>query len=1321
MVDRLADAINRAQFAGEAAPKVDASTNPLGVNPMNKVLYEDTQGIMPRWQRVFATTLPEIGANIVSAPTALYGLADAGINYGSNKLGFGDTHLWGAEGANEITRSITEPVRAFSNKIAGEELSDNLLSGDPLQVAASWTRLLLGAGISAPAKVASKLGAMNSRIRAANATVGAITGGAGKVLEVLTPITISTKPSKLVAGTNMAVAGALGAGLEHLMDPQTTTVAQAKSMIDEKVKGMGDVAAEGISEVQRDPRMVQARLTGDPAYDAAGVAFIAAAAGLYWKRKAVYDATIGLRNGMEKHLTGYDPADPTNKTLLGFGTKFDQQNFSGMAGPQESLRAALVNSGLDKATAEKRAAAFGEFTSARTGASVNTRMQSIYQEGRLPDSSVKFTAVDDMYERRAKLNTEDQKAIDYALHSQREMDTRRISGVWHNLGDISTRELENHVKRVTSNPELNHTFRDFLNTTNAFADYTAEGKRFSVKEVKAFKAANPNFVPERLDEGSSYLNPRGIAEKPALGSTSGPVLQDKLGRKTFEELGSPFKHLPAYMDEVVRTTEGKKIQRGYLTNMQRLKDRGDTYATKVIGETIDRPGPNTNKKDYVHWRNQYGESKWTRVNDAVVRNALQGATNPTALQLASGFASKAARFYEGGSVGAAAAATGSTLFAPTSVLYNITLAPVIREKGVAMGYLDRYIQDASAKMLGKDKSFGWRSDPTFAVDAGYRMATNVAAVMTQRVAKSLHNSVLTNGHMAQMFGPVGTKKAADTLRNMYQRSAVYDLQQRGVLGPASAMSVDPAHSFRQAEKALTNAGLMGKVHGTASFVNDILYAISSAPAMSVRAMNKGRLPENELSAAMRNMTGDPARSGAFKKANGGTGPNLMGHGVAATPWGNIFVQTAGQFAKAIRKDPKGVASGIFNVAVGPAIGATIWAASLDDYVDPDTGEKHSYSDYQFNVRSPDKLASSVYIPIPGRPPEMGVEIPLDPLMRPFKYAGELIAGSMIGALDGSHQKPENADILKGLKDMVGHRQGKVWGAIGEQSILPPVSPIIKAPAALFGVDVRSYMDARAIDDKTRGGFSPGEGRNPQASFMDQYMPAQTEALVRSIGSGAAGMIYTSLVDASTRVRANPDAKLGALSDSAVNHIQDRGMRLKDNLRAFGSGPLFDSFLAISPSTEAAGSLVAEKIKGMQQLAQALQQSTLPGGVPSDLLGNKKIGFREPTVSGGIAPPPDLPTQQLAEMVTGLYKQFADSSLAMNKVLYEDTQGIRNSTSLSPNMKRAKMNENAFQIIQNNRSLLQDIERHEALLSGMFKRPIKFDKLQLGKTMEQQPQ
>jgi hypothetical protein len=55
------------------------------------------------------------------------------------------------------------------------------------------------------------------------------------------------------------------------------------------------------------------------------------------------------------------------------------------------------------------------------------------------------------------------------------------------------------------------------------------------------------------------------------------------------------------------------------------------------------------------------------------------------------------------------------------------------------------------------------------------------------------------------------------------------------------------------------------------------------------------------------------------------------------------------------------------------------------------------------------------------------------------------------------------------------------------------------------------------------------------------------------------------------------------------------------------------------------------------------------------------------------------------------------------------------------MKRAKMNENAFQIIQNNRSLLQDIERHEALLSGMFKRPIKFDKLQLGKTMEQQPQ
>jgi hypothetical protein len=1293
MADSLEDVFRRVSDANIGAPKV-AQPEPALQNPM------------PRWQRVLATTLPEVGASIAAAPTTLYALAGMGANWASNKMGTGEVDI-GQDAALNVSKAITDPVREMSNKIAGEKMSDNLLSGDPLQVGTSWLRLALGAGISAPAPMAAAITRGAAALKTGTKMVDDIGAGGLKVLEALTPITISTKPSTKVAATNVAVAGALGSTLEHVLGPDTT-VAEAKTLVDEKAKGALDVAAEGAKEVQRnDPKLVQAGFTGDPAYDAMGVGLLGAAALAYWRRGAVSDAWTGVKNNLEKRFTGYDPADPTNKTLLNAANAGEQQFLDRNAGMRESLKAALKVEGLDKNTATKRADQFAEYAAARTGASVNTRNQIFMNEGRIPDSAIQMPPPSDWFARYRALDEQSQDLIDRALHSRRELDTRMIDKVWHNLSDTQSRELDNYVRQVQSNPQLNHIYEDFLKITRGLAEYTREQKRFSNREVTAFLNKNPNFVPERADPGSSYLNERNIG----MGR----------GRKTFEELGKPAEYLPKYIDEVVRSTEGKKIQRGFMTNMERMANRGNAYASKVIEKSYTTPPPNMNPREYVHWRNSRGESRWTKVNDAIVGDSLRGVTNPSALQMANGAMSQLTRLYESGSVGSLAAATGSTFFAPTSALYTATLAPVIRDRGVAVGYLDKYMQELTGKMLGKEKAFGVRGDfATFAPDVAVRMAQNVGAVLAQRISKTLHNSVITDGTISQMVGPKAAALAAKSLDNHFKRSAVHDLQTRGVLGPASMMSIDPAKSFKDAEAMLRGHGLIG---GSASFLTDILHAISSAPAMSVRAMNKGRLNESDLSAAMRNMAGDPARSGAFRKSTGAPGPNIAAEVTNATPWGNIFLQSTARFAKQVRKDPAGAAMGVFNTVAVPAIGATIWNASQDDYVDPNTGEAQSYSDYQFNVRTPDKTAASLYIAIPGLPPEQGVEIAFDPLMRGFKWASELLAGSQLGMLDNSFNKPENADMKKAFKDMVSHRagfgEGSVTNSVIKGALIPPVPPAAKLVGAIGGMDIRDYTDIRAPNDRKEGGFTEGEGKNPQATFMDQYWPGQTELIMRSVGSGAFANIWNAIVDTETQMKEKGFVEGG--KKAAANQLDQAKMRTADSTKMIGSGPLFDTFLAVSPATEASGSIVKGKLEGLRNLQQALQQATLPGGVPSQLLGNKKQGFQEPIGANLATQAPDLEMMQLAEMAGKIYKQLADAELGSNKIHYDQMQSIRNSTRFSPEDKRALLNEQSYAIIANNRKLLQDIERHEAIISSMFGRPVKFDKIDLGKMLGQQAQ
>lgn len=1277
MADTLADALNRV-----AQQPQSADTPP----PQAAKLDNSAFGATPRWQRVLGTTLPEVAASIASAPFSLYDLGDMGVRWALD-IPRPKDGTW----AGNISRSITEPVRQFSNRLAGEPIRDDLLSGDPLQVGAAWGRLALTAGMSAPTPVAAAITQGASKLKSGIAVVDGVTSTLGKALEVLTPITITSKPSPKLAALNIGVAGTIGAGVEAALGP-ADQLQKAVAEAEATSQGALDVAAQGAQEVQQaDPRVTQAGFTtGSTAGDIAAVGLIGAAT-LYGIKR---DAVNRIIEGRMRSAAGYDPRDPMNATTVtNIPTALKQQYISGTESIPQAQRRFELSQGASKQKAWESADRVAEEISFRSGPAVDSRMGSLRRFGEAPDSVIKMPAMDDVINHYKSLDAGKQAMADQVLIARQELDARAtllrdnyrvnvgpigsagadtvVLGMEragtvprHHLWDVSSADLHRIVQAGMRDADVAKSTSSYLEITRKMRDYMGEQRFRTRAEVRKMAQENPNYVPTRMAPGRSYMQRVDQTERGGL--------------QTWEQLGSPYQHLPSYLDEVVRGAEGEKIKRTFLLPMMRAADRGDKFASSIFGRRDVKVGPQA-ADEFVHYRDQHGVGRNVEIKDAVLRNALRGVSSPSTLQMMSGALSNWARLVESGSVGALAAGTMTNVFPVSSALYSMTFGTALRPKGIAAGWLDKALQWATGGKMGV------RGDwLTLVPDVAFRASQNLGAVMIDRMARTLHNSVVTDGILARTMGPTAATTAAKALSDRFKRTGIYDLQQRGLLGPASMGAVDRARQYSHAKTVLDSHGFDTRL---GSFLGDILHAVSSAPSMSLIAMNKG-VDKTLLNSAVRNFAGDPGRSGAFR---GGKAARATAGAVTATPWGNLYLQNLARLGEAIHRDPGGAAMGIFTSVGIPAIGATIWNANAGP----------EYADYQHNIRTPDKQASSIYIGMPGLPPEMGVEIPVDPSLRTFKYASELLAGSQLGLIDGSYYAPQNSDLHYQFKAMAEHRRGDVAHSLLEQSVIPPMMPPAALALSAAGMQPRSYIDVRPLPKAREKGFTEGSGANPQAEFLDNYMPAQTEEVLKSIGSQAFVNIYKSIVDFGERKQA------GASTGEALQQQLNAGkLRQADSTKMLGSGPLFSTFLAISPSVEASGATVRDKLEGLRKFSEAAQSGT---PMKQAMVGTEQRGFQT-RIGQGPAAPQDQEMALLAQRAGLVYKQLNELYTGSIKDDYTQRSGIQNDPTKSPEMKRAIMNEYSDRIIDKNRKMLQDILRYEAIVSAQFGREIKFDKL-----------
>jgi hypothetical protein len=1246
---------------------------------------------IPRWQRVLAGTLPEVGAAIATLPTELYSLADAG-----SRLAF-DTPLPGAQGAREFSDAIRKPVRDMSNKLAGETVQDNLLTGDPEQLLGAWTRLGLTAGAVAPARVGIAVANAASKLKTGVDVVDKIGTGALKTLEVLSPVVISKNPTPGLVAANIGVAGGLGAGLEAILGP-TDNVAQTKDKLDAYSKGAQDSAAEGIQEGKS---IQKAGFLGDdPWENAAAFGLLGAAVFAGFKKDVAYRALTGLDKG--------------EVTQVPFGTMLREQ-IGDAAAPIDAVTRQYLKSQGNK-NARDIADAFDSRSSERHGASVDTKLQQTYEFGELPQSNIKITPINDTLTKYRSLTPDQQAMAVERLNTRHELDTRQriahrdIQGVniqapgtgadslfqgitrmkgWddskvsYHMNDVSTSDLYKRWNNPVD-PQATAVADEYLATMRRVPQYLYEQRALTKKEMLDLQRQNPNYVATKLAEGRSHLG----------------ELDPQAG-KGLANPGNPFEELPKYFDEVVRFVEANKIRREFLGTMIRARDAGDKFAKSHIGRTDMRLDKSAHAGDLnVRFRDFDGRARDVEVLDPILRRALQNVGRPAALALIQGnnkALSTSARLFESAAVGPLAAVTG-TVFAPISAMYSMGVGTAMRDKRFgAAGWLDKAVQSLTGGKIGV------RGDVlTLAPDAAFRAAQGVGAVMAQRASRVLKDSVLSEGRLSKTLGPKTAQVVADALSSHFKRSWVSELQQRGQLGPASLLTVDPAKRFADAKKMLEGQGVIGQTGG---LIGDILHAVSSAPAASLYAMNKSQ-PAWKVNKLVREFSGDPSKSGAFSSPVG----KKIGGLTAVTPWGNIYLQANLRLAKAFKENPIATTVGIFNAVGLPAILSSLNNASLGP----------EYTDYQYNVRSPDRQAGYIYVGISGLRPEQGLEIPVDPLMRPFKHGTELLAAANLGLLDGSLFKEGNEGALKAIHDMVGspefarRQYGMGEGTVGQsliqQTMMPPLPPIATAGAAMVGKKLRSYVDSSNIMPG-RGGFTEGQGKNPHRSFLGMHEYPQMEEVVAGIGADAGRFIYNLMMDSGQMQKEGVGT--GKIAERAGQRLKQR---VGDSTK-YVSGPLFETFQAIAPSTEAASQLVKVKVDVIKKINQAYNDATDKGAPLGNFVGSSKRGYQQ-GLGTGPSVAVDQPMMQLAEIVHRLGPDLAKEFQGTNKDLYNLRSQVANSTQFSPQMKRALMNGYAEQIINNNRNLLQRIELVEANLSKQFGREIKLDRVDLGKGIEQ---
>lgn len=1283
--------------------------------------------------------------------------------------------LPGEDAAHEITDAVRKFSLEFGSDIAGRNIVPGLMGensvADKIGTGASIATNMIpitGGPIMGAMKAAKSI---DTGVKAIDKTVPVLVEAAS----FLSPLVPTLNPKTLIAA-NMGIGGALTLAadianppkmpqkhdpeLAGIIDQFKTQWAVVNDALDTQAKDASDIATDGVGQLydskkdadtqkaiaefqtvdwsntgdveSKKQKVIHAGVPdlGDYQGAALGVLGIATAAGI------AYNKRLAIRN-----LIGGPEFDKTAARASGMVSQPD----SSKLGVFDTFGAQAVDAALPARRASLKPEEIGARFEGITSA-FNVQSEAMLRDGVLRYSNVKFARpvegfVRDVQEKIASDPTK-YKAFVEAANDMSESNNRVrawLEGTkpaavgTRNVGDpILIGEYTSWLARerqkilATPGPKQQHLlnelekkyafegvdtvtntvkpFSDLLTTRRAAMadpvmgpllteykditkklglDYRLEQGVITKKMHRDLSNLHPDYFPVRIQgQHMSKLN---------LSSTGGRL-----------QRGDPIMELFPYIQETVQDVAHQKMKRALIMELRDRKRIGDKAAMDLLGRDDIFSQNHYNEGKMVTYVDYKGNSRMIEVTDPMLRMSLQPGAGTAALRLNAGMIKAFAfpsRVLEALTTGPTTAivgapfAIGNAAYGTSAILYN-------RPVGTVAGHIDKIVQDYISKPMGM--KFGFRGDPTFVAAVAAQMLPNVLAVLSKSAAAALESTVRSNSWFARAVGPGTLDTAAKAMSNFYKASMVHALEQHGLYGGATPMTRTVVPTMQDLEAALTPAAKLSKGWSvTRNFAHDLLGAIGNAQQHTYFKQNMGRLSEGMLTSRTRNVMGDPAKAGLGKSGIG----KFAVEGTITLPWGGVTVQSFSRFAHAIRTNPHGTAAAIGATVAMPSILATNWNASLGP----------EYTDYQYNKRTPDQVSGSHYVGIPGQPPEEGLEIRIDQLMRPFKVLTDIIYGSQLGLLDGSLFAEGNEDLRKMFQDTASTRYGLFGDAMKSSiaQVLPAVPPAINAFTGAMGFDstTRSFVDkpTKVMENKARGA-TDSTARYTDSKLFGYDISAENEAMFSTLG----GQIGRAIL---TTIQSGQQASKDGLTPG--EYAKDYGDRFMMNLEQSSrevSG-LWGHAATISPSQEAASKALQAQMEGIKKLSDASQKMRSLQGTGSMLVGAKG---REVDALVGSGPVPFKDEQMMAlaraaqVFETGYNRMYAGHL----KDLYEQRNSIQSSEKVSPRVKQVMINDVSKQIVETNRDALKVLKQWNWNVSKTFGKDIDLQKIQLDEPITQ---
>ncbi|CAB4197481.1 hypothetical protein UFOVP1323_30 [uncultured Caudovirales phage] len=1315
-----------------------------------------------------AKAIRNIPANI-----PLIGPAAAAIrSVGTNEDGL----LYGEEGANEFSDTINKNAKDWGGKLAGRELEPGLLKDnstiDKIGTVVNIATNMIPVGGGPIKALADGAKNVNTGIKAIDKTVPMLSEAAG----FLSPFVPTNSPKTLIAA-NLGIGGALTVAADVAEealapkkvedDPELQQKIQlfreqwgtVDTAVDQQAKAGGDIAVDGVGqafdaskdiETQKAIEAFRATNWGNPVEvetkkqnviaaglpdfeDYKGAAFGVAAIGIglglaYTKRAALSNKMAEFIGGKEfGKIAKEDAVSKPNATNLGASDMFATQTADySIPIKRESLRPEEMGARAEKVAAASKVQfkhleedgvlansnitlnrPLADFVrdvralgsdpaklqlyrdAANAGAESNNRIR-MWLEGERPVGVGTRNVADPTLigEYTNYLNRQRQRVAPGTATTQAQLDAIEMKYAFHGRDPATDTvpafaDLLAIRRRAYADPVIGPLLQEHKNIMQKIGlDYRLEKGLITKKEYTDLKNLHPDYFPVRIEgKHMSALE---------LSQTGG-----RLHR------GDPLKELYPYIHETVTDVAHAELKRAAIMELKDNARAGNRRAIELLGRDDVYSKNKYNKDKMVEYRDYKGNARMVEIRDPVYRYALSQGAGSAALRLNTGLTKALAapsRMLEALTTGPVTAFVGSP-FAVANAAYGTVATLINRPAGTAAGYIDKLVQDSG--ILGKGKggiNRGVRGDPTFYLQVAAQMLPNITAVLAKNAAAAIESVARTNSWFAPAAGSATMDAFAKSMSNYYKASMVNQLEKRGLHGGATPMTRVTQPTMADLEASLTRVARYSKWWPvTRNFLHDAFGAIGNAPQAAFLKQNMGRgMSEGILTSRVRNVMGDPAKVGRS---------DLVNQGVLVTPWGGVTVQSFSRFAHAMRTNPVGTAAAIGSTVAMPTMLITNWNASLGP----------EYVNYQYNVRTPDQVAGAHYVAIPGRPPEEGLEIRIDQLMRPFKVLTDIIYGTQLGLQDGSIFKEENADLLAALQDGV-----KTRFSIDGDAMMSALAQVAPAPMTamnvglnLVGADIqlRSYSDKPArITDNRAAGATGSTARYTDAKFFGFDISARTEAIFNNLG-GQVGRAILATIESNQQ-----GTKDGLSGMDKTKDYGDRFMMNLDQSTREVSG-LWGRSATISPSQEAASKSLQDSVEGLKTLAAASQKLRGLNGAGDTMVGAKGRVI-DSLVGSGPVRFKDEQMYALGNDAQKFMQQYNRMYAGALKDLYENRASAMSSEKVPPRVKQTIVNDISKKIIEKNREALSAVKQWEWNVSKAYNRTIDIRKIDLDEPITQ---